>query len=988
MNEDVQVNQNFSRLSELQICYYSNLLTLKKPKWEQKSTNQALIEAKIDPIPHQVEAAVFAFRNPLSGGIILADEVGLGKTIETGLILSQLWAEGRRNFLIIVPKSLRHQWRDELQNLFYLESNILDTIAYRKLLKTSPNQIPDLGNQILITNEHFVDRYPEAVRSIKWDYVVIDEAHKLRNAWKTAKNQAKRAKHIRDILKPYRKLLLTATPMQNNLMELFGLVSFIDPHVLGTKDSFQRTFKSISEEVKQERLSELKDRMGLFFKRELRKNVNDYIQYTKRHAITFPYNPSEDEEELRIKFENYLRRPDLIAIPASASHLLKLVYFKLMASSTFALKNSLLNLYKRLMYQAVFSDNEALFDELFTEISKNLTLSDGRRAHELEKFEKNLYKKIKVKSFTGIKEQLAEYSEIDDLCGTEAEVINNYSDEDLEAKDSLEDSSISGEKVKEEANLVLEFILLSRKIGDNKKAQALVSALKEQFKRAEQDGWPQKAVIFTEFRRTQDYVITALEEFGLSLENDIVIFNGSSGDAESRKKLVEEFRDNKKIFLTTEAGAEGLNLQFANLIINYDLPWNPQRIEQRIGRCHRYGQKLDVIVINFVNKKNVADVRVLELLDEKFNLFKSAFGASDEVLGQIESGTDIEKEIFKIYLNCRNEEEISTAFNELLEKNRELVESKMDEVRKNILDEFDEEVQKKLKKTHDSTVEEIGTIQGIVRDTVLNSLPQNTWSYEAGRLKVTDNVIGLDPGKKYTFERSLTEDCILLHAHSSIINELAKKRLKEGHTKFCYSGQHNISVLTPLVGKNGTWALFKATFLGLENLETLIPVFIIDSDKVQFEAASKLVSISSEYFESTEMIDLPIEKLESVASVELEKSFGAFNEKHEELYDEEVEKIECYFNDLQELKRCQFDDVEKEIRGLKKERKNLPFKAKREINAKIQRKKDQQEKIEDEITELRQKSREEEKRRAKELHDKGEVGHTLTCLLKGTFEVI
>ena len=139
-----------------------------------------------------------------------------------------------------------------------------------------------------------------------------------------------------------------------------------------------------------------------------------------------------------------------------------------------------------------------------------------------------------------------------------------------------------------------------------------------------------------------------------------------SPSADMRAALVEHFRDEATILIATEAAAEGINLQFCSLVVNYDLPWNPQRIEQRIGRCHRYGQKFDVVVVNFLNRSNAADQRVYQLLDEKFRLFDGVFGASDEVLGAIESGVDFEKRIADIYLTCRSTaEQIAFEFDAL-----------------------------------------------------------------------------------------------------------------------------------------------------------------------------------------------------------------------------------------------------------------------------------------------------------------------------------
>src|SRR4030067_1349871 len=165
----------------------------------------------------------------------------------------------------------------------------------------------------------------------------------------------------------------------------------------------------------------------------------------------------------------------------------------------------------------------------------------------------------------------------------------------------------------------------------------------------------------------------------------------------SRRKNSRFFRDEAVIMIATEAAAEGINLQFCSLVVNYDLPWNPQRIEQRIGRCHRYGQEFDVVVVNFLNKNNAADQRVDELLRDKFRLFDGVFGASDEELGAIESGVDFEKRIAAIYQRCRKQEEIQIAFDQLqLELSLEINES-MTRTRRNLLETFDDEVRENFK---------------------------------------------------------------------------------------------------------------------------------------------------------------------------------------------------------------------------------------------------------------------------------------------------
>ncbi|HEV2471400.1 MAG TPA: helicase-related protein, partial [Chthonomonadales bacterium] len=230
-----------------------------------------------------------------------------------------------------------------------------------------------------------------------------------------------------------------------------------------------------------------------------------------------------------------------------------------------------------------------------------------------------------------------------------------------------------------------------------------------------ESGAARKALVFTESRRTQQYLRSFLEANGYA--GRVAVFNGSNTDEESRKlterwaqsnrdtgkvtgsrdvdarsAIIDCFRTEADILIATEAAAEGVNLQFCSMVVNYDLPWNPQRIEQRIGRCHRYGQKHDVVVINFVNERNEADQRTFELLDQKFKLFEGLFGASDEVLGAIESGVDFEKRIYAIYQSCRTPEQIESAFRELRAQLEASIQARMASTRQMLLEFFDEEI--------------------------------------------------------------------------------------------------------------------------------------------------------------------------------------------------------------------------------------------------------------------------------------------------------
>ncbi|MCA9646941.1 MAG: DEAD/DEAH box helicase, partial [Myxococcales bacterium] len=264
------------------------------------------------------------------------------------------------------------------------------------------------------------------------------------------------------------------------------------------------------------------------------------------------------------------------------------------------------------------------------------------------------------------------------------------------------------------------FTSLALSIDENAKGKALLAALERGFAEAERLGAARKAIIFTESRKTQEYLLRllAVSEFS----DGIVLFNGSNTDprsrtiyerwlarhagsdrvtgsrtADMRSALVDYFRDEGQIMIATEAGAEGINLQFCSLVVNYDLPWNPQRIEQRIGRCHRYGQKHDVVVVNFLNQTNAADQRVFELLSEKFKLFEGVFGASDEVLGVIESGVDFEQRIAALYQQCRTPEQIQHGFDALQRELEGEISQAITNTRQQLLDNFDVEVTEKLR---------------------------------------------------------------------------------------------------------------------------------------------------------------------------------------------------------------------------------------------------------------------------------------------------
>ncbi|MBW2663921.1 MAG: DEAD/DEAH box helicase, partial [Deltaproteobacteria bacterium] len=632
---------------------------------------RALFDACVDLNPHQIEAALFALRSPVSKGVLLADEVGLGKTIEAGLVLCQYWAEHRRRLIVICPASIRKQWALELMEKFNLPSTIIDAKSFKQI-QSAGNPNPFEADDVVITSIHFASRHAGDIRAVPWHLAVIDEAHKLRNAYRQSN---KMGQNIRWALEDQQKILLTATPLQNSLLELYGLSTILDERIFGDLSSFRTQYVNAGADF-----DDLRDRLHSFCTRTLRRQVVEFIQYTERRLVTRYFRPTEQEHKLYKAISDYLQREGTYAFPDQQRHLTILIVRKVLASSSMALAGTLKTIHNRLIsirenlpvsddLTKKFLDDEEIDDELLDEL-----LNDDLKEDELKEKKTEADKQVKIDH----KKLSAEIDELD------------------------------------------RYIQMAHGIGVDTKIHILLDALKIGFNKMMKIGAAQKAVIFTESRRTQQYMKNFLEANGYA--GQVITFNGTNTDADStriyqdwietnrktgriagsrpvdiRIAIIEYFRDYSRIMIATEAASEGINLQFCSLVVNFDLPWNPQRIEQRIGRCHRYGQKHDVVVINFLNKRNKADKRVYELLNEKFNLFSGVFGASDDVLGAIESGVDFERRIFDIYQKCRTQEEIDAAFQKLRESLDEKIKTKMEDTRRILLDHFDEDVHARLR---------------------------------------------------------------------------------------------------------------------------------------------------------------------------------------------------------------------------------------------------------------------------------------------------
>jgi hypothetical protein len=687
-------------ISDHHACYFAHELTRHAAQGIDQ-LSASLFDAAVDLNPHQIEAALYFFRSPTVKGVLLADEVGLGKTIEASLILGQLWAEKKRRLLIVCPASLRKQWSLELREKFNLPSFILDARSYALDVKAG-NPSPVTRDAVVIVSYQYARKVEDQLRSIPWDVAVIDEAHKLRGCYR-AKNRL--GQSILRSLGGVRKILLSATPLQNSLLELYGLSKLIDDDLFGDLATFRSRYTGKDADPE-----ELRARLRSWTKRTLRRDVLEYIRYTERKPLTVPFKPAENEQKLYEAVSTFLQRADSYALPQRQRELTTLVIRKLLASSSYAVAGTLETIRQRLVDLRAGLDAPA-------DLAEQLVAADDLSDDYLDEAEELI-----------ADEQLAADSDdpTDTPVSADTDLVlvsippppSAFSIPSVPATGPA--PAIDRDRLGREIAEMDLLITWARSVQLDEKTRALVTALRLGFEQLAASGARRKAVIFTESRRTQEYLLRFLEATGYL--GKVVLFNGSLGGsaeqaiyekweavnrplgrlsgsrvADKRQAILEHFRDEADILLATESAAEGINLQFCSLVINYDLPWNPQRVEQRIGRCHRYGQTHDVVVINFLNQANAADQRVLELLTEKFQLFRGVFGASDEVLGSIESGIDFEKRILRIYQDCRTPAEIDAAFNRLREEMDASIQARMASTRKEVLENFDEDVSLRLR---------------------------------------------------------------------------------------------------------------------------------------------------------------------------------------------------------------------------------------------------------------------------------------------------
>lgn len=895
-----QKKASVSQITAQQAKFLANYLTRRLPANDINKLTASLQDAQVDLTPHQVEAASFAFKSPLSKGAILADEVGLGKTIEAGIILSQNWAEHKRRLLIICPANLRKQWSSELLEKFFLPSVILETKSFNTAIE-SGNLNPFDTDKIVICSYQFAKTKAPYIRQTKWDLTIIDEAHRLRNVYKPTN---KTSNAIKQALADRKKILLTATPLQNSILELYGLVSIIDDYIFGDLKSFKTQF---SHNLEEEDYAELRSRLQPVCKRTLRRQVLEYVKYTKRIAILEEFFPTENEQKLYDMVSDYLARPKLYALPNSQRQLMTLILRKLLASSTYAIYGTFCSLISRL---------------------EKLIQDQGSFALE----------------------EIGEDYEADEEW---------LDDEEVETEDDAQElhpADIDGIK-KEIADLVV-FRDLAAKIKKNSKAEHLFVALEKGFDQLQQLGAPKKALIFTESRRTQEFLYELLEKRGY--KGQLVRFNGTNTDKQStaiynkwlkkykgtpkvtgsltadrRAAIVDYFRDEATIMIATEAAAEGINLQFCSLIVNYDMPWNPQRIEQRIGRCHRYGQKFDVVVINFLNKANAADIRVYELLDQKFQLFSGVFGASDEVLGSIGNGVDFEKRISQIYTECRTPEAIEAAFDALQEELKSEISEKMLKARSTLLEDFDVSVQEKLKLNLALSLNNLDTFERRLWMLTEYALAKDAIFDEEHHQFMLENGSRYDGIYRLTSERESKSELVLPYkvqpfriGHplaQKILNTYKDAQLPVEAIEFSYSGNEGkTALLEKIVGQSGWLKVQKVSIDSFEQEDHLLIACYTDAGEDVFpEIAERMLMLPASAIGQATADQAVLQntsmRIERMKQDVLSESAN----RNQTFFEDEMDKLDTWASDMKVSLEREITDLDAEIKLRKAEAKKM-----------------------------------------------------------------
>ena len=789
-------------------------------------------QARIDPNPHQIDAVIFALRRLREGGCILADEVGLGKTIEAGLVIAQSRAEGAQRVLLIVPKSLIGQWQGELFNLFGIQ--------------TREDLASFVAPGVYLVGREFAgsERGAAALGAgAPFDLVVIDEAHEIfaglhkrygrDGIYDEASDEAMMAHRVRGFLRSAPVLLLTATPIQNSLAELWGLVQYVEPTgtLLGDIATFRRVFCAEDDRTLvpgQEH--ELQRRLSMVLQRTLRRQAQEFLDrpFTKRRCRLYEYAMSADERALYDDVTEYLLEPSLFAFSGRQRRLLLIGFHRLMASSIPALASGLGNVAARLRRLAAGQSA----DEAAAALLRDLEIDEE------------------------VEEELGEEESI-----------------------PKERGSVTAELARVEALLTR-----ARALPSDAKARSFQEAIRVILDRGRDGSGSGKAVVFTESITTQEYLRTLLLNLGLE-DEEITLFRGVNDHARARQAharwleeegarlapgsrpsrdvavrlaLVHEFRTRSKVLVCTEAGAKGLNLQFCETVINYDLPWNPQRIEQRIGRCHRYSQQRDVTVVNFINRDNEAQSLTFEILSQKLDLFGKVLDASDTVLHEPRTdapeiavsalAVELESDLRSIYSRSRTVDEITRELSALRDKmaeRRDAYEKEYERTSQIIESRFDEDVRKVFRRLRDEIPAALAQLDRDLADLVEGYLAArgtvHERSEEAGRVIFT--IAGEEKRFATGDARGLSDAEALNLTHPLVQEAIADARSWPGGPVALRLPLDAPAEFAALAGKTGVLGVVLADYAGFEPVQRVIAAAVVDGQPIEPALAAALAEL-------------------------------------------------------------------------------------------------------------------------------------------------
>lgn len=919
-------------------------LLLKRNPLDYQAYVETFRESLIDANPHQVEAIVFALEKLENGGCLLADEVGLGKTIEAGLVISQYLSQRRFNVLILVPTSLAGQWNSELRKLFHISSRIVTSADKRKLKKDNP-ELLFKEDGVYILGREFASRLEkERVLSKKqWDLIVVDEAHEIfaniyrrfdshTGQYKEGSRESTTAANLFRLFKRIPLLLLTATPIQNNILELWGLSSYILPRLnknyLGQFNHFKELFIENSE-IKEEKIPELKERISNFLVRNLRVYAQEFMKYkfTKRNCETLNFNMDAEEKVLYNRISDYLERDDIYAYSTNGMIDLK-------DNRTAGIRNLLKMSYRRALGSS------------FPALTRSL---QGILAR-LEKMKAGEWVKIVSASAT------------DDWENDEDDRGNfGIGEENDEVRIPFQPGPDDIKAIEVEIHEVENFIHMAEQIRSPGKDQLLVKWLKEIF--ASPERFNRKAVIFTTYTATQQHLLKILEENGF--KGEVVLFSGSgsrgreakedirraveawkteigptispteqlSGDILARTALVHYFKTCKKIFISTEAGAKGLNLQFCNVIINYDLPWNPQRIEQRIGRCHRYGQERDVLVINCINADNETEQRIYNILKNKFHLFKTLLGAGDDILGTLSKAYNFEFRVNEILNKCKTREErliwLEKLEEEIDEQTRELRDEKLEKTR-TLLDELDPQVKMKLKNIKEKLPESFSRYDADLLALLRyyargRDIPFQVKKQEEEQVFFEFSGQSFYIGKRDEETIREGQHIDLKHPVVERINKeiMADTILSSASVRIDYSHSEEVGeILQPYVGHTGQWDLYRVRFKGIEEEERLYDVVSINGDNgLRFLVPEEVRALKAAYIfpldnnNPTHTVDTDMKhRLEEKIKEDLQQ----LQELQQPRIDKKIHNLEVELKDMEEYLQNEEQEIQSDLADLDK----------------------------------------------------------------------